>query len=53
MNKNVDFFFEKEKSGRRSLNFLRSIILECGNRRGEMGAGCYTLEKSNIVLIWI
>lgn len=51
MNPRVDFFFSKGK-WKEEFNHLRSIILDCGlSEELKWGQACYTLGKSNIVLI--
>ncbi len=52
MNPEVDWFFDKETKWREEFNSLRTIVLECGlTEELKWGKPCYTLEKSNIVLI--
>ena len=51
-NPKVDFFFDKAKKWQEEFEKLRTIILECGLTEDlKWGCPCYTLEKSNIVLI--
>ncbi len=51
-NKNIDFFFTKEKKWKAEFELLRSITLDCGlNEELKWGQASYTFEKSNIVLI--
>jgi uncharacterized protein YdeI (YjbR/CyaY-like superfamily) len=52
MNPRVDFFFNKNKKWQEELENLRTIVLDCGLKEElKWGCPCYTLEKSNIVLI--
>jgi uncharacterized protein YdeI (YjbR/CyaY-like superfamily) len=52
MNPKVDFFFIKAKKWHEELEQLRTIVLDCGlTEELKWGNPCYTLEKSNIVLI--
>jgi uncharacterized protein YdeI (YjbR/CyaY-like superfamily) len=52
MNSKVDFFFSKNTSWQECYIRLRSIILSCGlNEELKWGHPCYTLKKSNVVLI--
>jgi uncharacterized protein YdeI (YjbR/CyaY-like superfamily) len=52
MNPKVEFFFTKEKKWRAELEQLRAIALESGlTEELKWGVPCYTLGKSNIVLI--
>lgn len=52
MNPKVDFFFDKTKKWREEYEQLRTITLGCGlNEELKWGCPCYTVEKSNIVLI--
>ena len=52
MNPKVDFFFNKAKEWQEEFEKLRMIILDCGlTEELKWGCPCYTLEKSNIVLI--
>ena len=51
-NPKVDWYFTKAKKWREESEKLRSIILDCGlTEELRWGKPCYTLEKSNIVLI--
>jgi uncharacterized protein YdeI (YjbR/CyaY-like superfamily) len=51
-NPKVDFYFIKAKKWQEELEQLRIIMLECGlTEELKWGCPCYTLEKSNIVLI--
>lgn len=52
MNPKVDFYFNKEQKWQREVNKLRTIALACGlTEELKWGCPCYTLNKSNIVLI--
>lgn len=52
MNPKVDFYFNKAKKWREEFEKLRVIVLDCGlTEELKWGNPCYTLEKSNIVLI--
>lgn len=52
MNPGVDFFFNKADKWKQEFNQLRMIILDCGlTEELKWGNPCYTLGKSNIVLI--
>lgn len=52
MNPNVNFYFIKAKKWQEELEQLRIIVLDCGlTEELKWGVPCYTLEKSNIVLI--
>lgn len=52
MNPKVDFFFEKAKKWQQEFEKLRDIILDCGlTEKLKWGQPCYTLQKSNIVLM--
>ncbi|WP_428329632.1 YdeI/OmpD-associated family protein [Mucilaginibacter sp.] len=52
MNPKVDFFFNKSKRWKEELEKLRGIALDCGlTEELKWGVACYTLNKSNIVLI--
>jgi len=52
MNPKVDFFFSKAKKWQKELEQLRLIVLDCGlTEELKWGVPCYTLQKSNIVLI--
>jgi uncharacterized protein YdeI (YjbR/CyaY-like superfamily) len=52
MNHKVDFFFSKTKKWHEEFEKLRMIVLDCGlNEELKWGVPCYTLQKSNIVLI--
>jgi uncharacterized protein YdeI (YjbR/CyaY-like superfamily) len=51
-NPKVDFFFRKAKQWQAEYEKLRMIILDCGlTEELKWGVPCYTLQKSNIVLI--
>jgi uncharacterized protein YdeI (YjbR/CyaY-like superfamily) len=52
MNPKVDFYFNKDNKWQGGLKQLRTIALDCGlNEELKWGCPCYTLGKSNIVLI--
>lgn len=52
MNAKVDFYFDKAKKWQKELELLRTIALDCGlTEELKWGVPCYTLQKSNIVLI--
>lgn len=52
MNPKVDFYFDKAKKWHEELAQLRTIVLDCGlDEELKWGVPCYTLQKSNIVLI--
>ena len=53
MNPNVDFFFNKAEKWQEEFEKLRMLILDCGGLTEELkwGCPCYTIQKSNIVLI--
>ncbi len=52
MNPKVDFFFNKAKQWQKELDKLRLIVLDCGlTEELKWGVPCYTLQKSNVVLI--
>src|SRR6266851_6970008 len=52
MNPKVDFFFSKAKKWKEEFEKLRMIILDCQlTEELKWGKPCYTLQKSNIVLI--
>jgi uncharacterized protein YdeI (YjbR/CyaY-like superfamily) len=51
-NPKVDFFFRKAEQWQAEFEKLRLIILDCGlTEELKWGVPCYTLQKSNIVLI--
>ena len=54
MNPKVDFYFTKAKNWQEELKQLRTIVLDCGlTEELKWGVPCYTLQKSNIVLIHV
>jgi len=54
MNPAVDWYFEKEQSWQQEIQQLRKIVLSCGlNEELKWGCPCYTLGKSNVVLIHV
>ena len=54
MNHKVDFYFSKAKNWQEELEKLRIVVLDCGlTEELKWGVPCYTLQKSNIVLIHV
>src|SRR5215210_8306228 len=54
MNPKVDFFFSKAKKWQEEIEQLRTIVLDCGlTEELKWGCPCYTLQKTNIVLIHV
>ena len=54
MNPKVDFYFSKAKKWQQEIEKLRTIVLDCGlTEELKWGCPCYTLQKSNIVLIHV
>jgi len=54
MNSKVDFYFNKAKKWQEEIEKLRTIVLDCGlEEELKWGCPCYTLNKSNIVLIHV
>ena len=52
MNPKVDWFFTKTTKWKEEYSELRIIVLDCGlTEELKWGCPCYTVEKSNIVLI--
>jgi len=52
MNPKVDFYFDEAKKWQKEMEQLRSIALDCQlTEELKWGTPCYTLGKSNIVLI--
>ncbi|MES2395295.1 MAG: DUF1801 domain-containing protein [Bacteroidota bacterium] len=52
MNPKVDFFFNKATKWREEYSELRKLVLDCElTEELKWGCPCYTLQKSNIVLI--
>lgn len=52
MNPKVDFYFDKSEKWKKELKQLRTIALDCGlTEELKWGCPCYTLQKSNVVLI--
>ena len=52
MNPKVDWFFSKATKWQEEYEQLRAIVLDCGlTEELKWGCPCYTLQKSNIVLI--
>ena len=53
-NPSVDFYFNKEQKWQEAIGKLRMIVLDCSlTEELKWGVPCYTLEKSNIVLIHV
>jgi uncharacterized protein YdeI (YjbR/CyaY-like superfamily) len=54
MNPKVDFYFTKASKWQKEIEKLRAIALECNlNEELKWGCPCYTLGKSNVVLIHV
>ena len=54
MNPKIDFYFSKAKMWQKELEKLRMIILDCGlTEELKWGVPCYTVQKSNIVLLHV
>ena len=54
MNPKVDFYFTKAKNWQEELEQMRAIALDCNlSEELKWGVPCYTLNKSNIVLIHV
>lgn len=54
MNPQVNFYFYKAKKWQEELEHLRMIVLDCGlTEELKWGVPCYTLGKSNLVLIHV
>jgi uncharacterized protein YdeI (YjbR/CyaY-like superfamily) len=52
MNPEVDWFFNKATKWQEAYELLRQLVLECGlTEELKWGCPCYTLEKTNVVLI--
>ena len=52
MNPKVDWFFTKASKWQEEYSELRMLILDCGlTEELKWGCPCYTIEKSNVVLI--
>ena len=52
MNPKVDFFFNKASKWQEEYSELRTLVLACGlTEELKWGCPCYTLQKSNVVLI--
>lgn len=52
MNPKVDWFFNKATKWQEEYSELRMLVLECGlTEELKWGCPCYTIQKSNIVLI--
>jgi uncharacterized protein YdeI (YjbR/CyaY-like superfamily) len=51
-NPKVDWYFNKPRKWQEEVNQLRIIVLDCGlTEELKWGHPCYTLDKSNVVLI--
>lgn len=54
MNPKADFYFKQATQWQEEIGQLRTIVLDCGlNEELKWGCPCYTLHKSNIVLIHV
>ncbi|MGG9964666.1 YdeI/OmpD-associated family protein [Ferruginibacter sp. SUN106] len=54
MNPKVDFYFSKASKWQEEIRQLRTIALDCGlTEELKWGCPCYTLNKTNIVLIHV
>ncbi len=54
MNPKIDFYFDKAQKWQEEIEQLREIVLDCGlTEELKWGCPCYTLQKSNIVLIHV
>lgn len=54
MNPGVDFYFNKEQKWQKEIEKLRTIVLDCPlTEELKWGVPCYTLEKSNVVMIHV
>ncbi len=54
MNPTVDWYFTKTNRWQEAINLLRIIVLDCGlTEELKWGCPCYTIGKSNIVLIHV
>lgn len=52
MNPKIDFFFNKTSKWQQEYAALRTLTVDCGlTEELKWGCPCYTIEKSNIVLI--
>ena len=52
MNPKVEFFFNKTSKWQEEYTALRTLVLDCKlNEELKWGCPCYTIEKSNILLI--
>jgi uncharacterized protein YdeI (YjbR/CyaY-like superfamily) len=52
MNPKADWFFKKDTKWQEAYSDLRMLVLDCGlTEELKWGCPCYTVEKSNIVLI--
>jgi uncharacterized protein YdeI (YjbR/CyaY-like superfamily) len=54
MNPKVEFYFKKAKKWQEEIKKLRTIVLDCPlTEELKWGSPCYTVDKSNIVLIHV
>ena len=54
MNSKVDFYFSKANNWQKEIKKLRTIVLDCElTEELKWGCPCYTIDKSNIVLIHV
>jgi uncharacterized protein YdeI (YjbR/CyaY-like superfamily) len=54
MNPTVNFYFTKANKWQKELELLRKIVLDCNlTEELKWGCPCYSLQKSNIVLIHV
>jgi uncharacterized protein YdeI (YjbR/CyaY-like superfamily) len=52
MNPKVDWFFNKDSKWQEEYSELRMLVIDCGlTEELKWGCPCYTIQKSNIVLI--
>lgn len=52
MNPKVDFYFRKAKNWQEALEYLRTLVLDCGlTEELKWGVPCYTFRESNVVLL--
>jgi uncharacterized protein YdeI (YjbR/CyaY-like superfamily) len=53
-NSKVDFYFNKAEKWQEAIEFLRTIVLDCGlTEELKWGCPCYAFQKRNIVLIHV
>jgi len=54
MNPKIDWYFIKHKQWQEEIEYLRTIVLDCGlTEELKWGCPCYTLDGNNIVLIHV